>query len=118
MDPINNVCGIRQGESSSKKVMISAHLDTVFPDSTDLTIKCETDRIATPGLGDNALVVATLLTIQNFLNDNHITFPFDVCFVANSCEEGLGDLQGIKKALELFDNKPVLKSVLSKGELP
>jgi len=112
MDAINNVYGIRRGKASNKMVMISAHLDTVFPDTTDLTIKREADRIAAPGLGDNALAVATLLTIQDYLNDNHITLPFDVCFVANSCEEGLGDLQGIKKALESVEKKPEAVIVL------
>jgi len=112
MDSINNVYGIRRGKSSKKTVMISAHLDTVFPDSTDLTIRRESGRIAAPGLGDNALAVATLLMVQNYLNENHIILPFDIFFVANSCEEGLGDLQGIKKALASVDKKPEAVMVL------
>lgn len=111
-DRINNVYGFRPGTSSEKLILVTAHLDTVFPDITDLTIQRETGRIAAPGLGDNALAVSSLLTIQNFLNVNQIMLPFDICFVANSCEEGLGDLQGIKKVLEKMDKTPSVVLVL------
>jgi tripeptide aminopeptidase len=111
-DVINNVYGFRPGTSSEKLVLITAHLDTVFPDTTDLTIKREAGRIAAPGLGDNALAISSLLTIQAYLDDNKVLLPFDICFVANSCEEGLGDLQGIKKALEKMDKIPSAVLVL------
>ncbi len=80
-------------------LMLSAHLDTVFPAETDLTIRRDAarSRVAGPGLGDNSTGVAGLLTLAQLLHDT--TPPVDIWFVANSCEEGLGDLRGMRAAV-------------------
>lgn len=105
-DSINNVYGTRPGKSSDQMIMVSGHIDTVFPDHTNLNIKKENGRIYGPGLGDNALAAASIITLQNYLTDNNIILPYDLCFVANSCEEGLGDLQGIKRVFDKIEKKP------------
>jgi acetylornithine deacetylase/succinyl-diaminopimelate desuccinylase-like protein len=68
----------------------------VFPAETDLTIRRDQDRIYGPGLGDNSLGVAGLLAVLDTLQKYHIQPKSDIWFVANSREEGLGDLGGIR----------------------
>jgi acetylornithine deacetylase/succinyl-diaminopimelate desuccinylase-like protein len=79
-------------------MMISAHTDTVFDIETPLAIRREGNRVYGPGLGDNSLGVAALLTLVDVLREQHL--PADIWFVANSREEGLGDLGGMRAAHE------------------
>jgi acetylornithine deacetylase/succinyl-diaminopimelate desuccinylase-like protein len=96
-DSVYNVYGRWPGsDSAHPAVMVSAHLDTVFPAETDLTIRRDQDRIYGPGLGDNSLGVAGLLAVLDTLQKYHIQPKSDIWFVANSREEGLGDLGGIR----------------------
>jgi acetylornithine deacetylase/succinyl-diaminopimelate desuccinylase-like protein len=94
--------------TDGKPLIVSAHLDTVFPRETDLEVKRDGEMIYGPGLGDNSLGVAALFGLVWML-----TSPFpsperrggmggDVWFVANVCEEGLGDLRGMKAVVERF----------------
>ncbi|MBZ0286948.1 MAG: M20/M25/M40 family metallo-hydrolase, partial [Anaerolineae bacterium] len=92
-----NVFGLLPG-SEKPGVMISAHTDTVFDESTDLKIRRENDLIYGPGLGDNSMGVAGLLGLANSLRLLKITPARDIWFVANTREEGLGDLGGMKAA--------------------
>lgn len=95
-DTLDNVYGWLGNPYQDKVVLVSAHLDTVFPQETDLSIRHEQGRVYGPGLGDNSLGVAALLVLaQTFAK---LTLPDDVavCFVANSREEGLGNLDGIR----------------------
>jgi len=88
--------------ASAKPLIISAHLDTVFPLNTDLTATRTTGQIHGPGLGDNSLGVAALFGLLWMLRDRRIEPGGDIWFVANTCEEGLGDLRGMKAVVERF----------------
>jgi acetylornithine deacetylase/succinyl-diaminopimelate desuccinylase-like protein len=77
-------------------LLVSAHTDTVFPAGTDLTVRYENDLIYGPGLGDNSLGVAGLLAVLNTFRQYNLCPAADVWFVANSREEGLGDLGGMR----------------------
>jgi acetylornithine deacetylase/succinyl-diaminopimelate desuccinylase-like protein len=77
--------------------MISAHTDTVFPADTDLTPRHEPDRIFGPGLGDNSLGAAALLALLDTFHHHDFRPACDVWLVANSREEGLGDLGGMRQ---------------------
>ncbi len=79
-------------------VMVSAHLDTVFGSGTDLSMRRAGDRLYGPGIGDNSLAVAGLLTMLDLFGSCHIRPEADIWFVANSREEGLGNLDGIRAA--------------------
>lgn len=83
-------------------LIVSAHLDTVFPASTPLTIRHAPGRIYAPGLGDNSIGVAALLEIARLLQAEGASLPGDVWLAANSAEEGLGDLKGIKAVCARF----------------
>jgi acetylornithine deacetylase/succinyl-diaminopimelate desuccinylase-like protein len=88
-------------------LVVSAHTDTVFPHSTDLSITESPDRIAGPGIGDNSLGVAGLFGLVWLLRARGITLPGDLWLVANMGEEGLGDLAGMKQVYQRFSDQPV-----------
>jgi acetylornithine deacetylase/succinyl-diaminopimelate desuccinylase-like protein len=81
-------------------VMVSAHTDTVFSAETDLTVQREANVIYGPGLGDNSMGVSGLLGLMKWLHDKKIRPACDIWFVATSCEEGLGDLKGMRAAYD------------------
>lgn len=98
-DPIANVYGRRPGRADRPALMVSAHLDTVFPRDTDLSLRYDGDRIYGPGLGDNSTGVAGLLHLAQALQDHDLPHEGDIWFVANVGEEGLGDLRGMRAAV-------------------
>lgn len=102
-DQVGNVYAHLAGASQSvMPLVMSAHLDTVFPVEADLRVKRESERIAGPGIGDNSLGVAGLLGLAWLLRERGICLPGDLWLVANVCEEGLGDLRGMKAVVERF----------------
>ena len=98
MDELSNVFARKPGSGLASPVVFSAHLDTVFPASTRLTIRREEDRIYGPGIGDNSLGVAGLFGILELLGSHFL--PGDIWFIANVGEEGLGNLRGMKAVVE------------------
>ena len=105
VDEAGNVFGrwkVESGKSKVKPLIVSAHLDTVFPIETNLEVKREGEKIFGPGLGDNSLGVAALFGLIWSLRERNITLGGDVWFVANICEEGLGDLRGMKAVVDRF----------------
>ena len=107
-----NVYARYPGKESTHPLVISAHLDTVFPIETSLEIRREDGRIYGPGLGDNSLSVACLIAIVEDLKARKATPAQDIWLVANTGEEGLGDLKGMKKVVERFGSAPSLYLVL------
>jgi len=97
IDSVNNVYArIKGGEKHP--VVVSAHLDTVFDSSCDLSVRIEEDKIFGPGIGDNSLGVAFLLMMKHILQCMGERPEGDIILVANACEEGTGDLRGMKEA--------------------
>ncbi len=91
-----------KGESCEKALVVSAHLDTVFPLGVDLHFEREPGRILAPGIGDNSLGVAGLFGLVWALRERSLTLPGDLWLVANVGEEGLGDLRGMKSLVGRF----------------
>ena len=123
VDEIWNVYGRIPGLGDMPPVVISAHLDTVFPQSIDLKVSYVEDRIFGPGIGDNSLGVASLIGLIWHLKRrasrrgrevNHISshLPGDIWLVANVGEEGLGDLVGMRAVVDRFANRPAAYIVL------
>jgi acetylornithine deacetylase/succinyl-diaminopimelate desuccinylase-like protein len=92
----------KPGAASAKPLIISAHLDTVFPMGTDLAVTRTPGQIHGPGLGDNSLGVAALFGLLWTLRDRRLAPAGDIWFVANTGEEGLGDLRGMKAIVDRF----------------
>jgi tripeptide aminopeptidase len=102
VDRAGNVLACLPGEGSAQPLVVSAHLDTVFPAGTDLTIRRDGEKVYGPGIGDNSLGVASLFALVWELKARQTALPGDVWFVANVCEEGLGDLRGMNAVVEHF----------------
>lgn len=101
-DEIENVFARLPGGGNANPLIVSAHLDTVFPIETDLSISKKKGRIIGPGIGDNSLGVASLFGLLWLLRERNITLPGDLWLVANTCEEGLGDLRGMRTVVDHF----------------
>ena len=99
VDDTPNVYARIAGTNDGPGMMISAHLDTVFPEGTDLTSWREGDRLYGPGIGDNSMGLAGLVTLAHRLATDEQPPVCDLWFVANAGEEGLGDLKGMRHAL-------------------
>jgi len=106
MDSLGNVYARLPGKGKkARALVVSAHLDTVFPSSISLEIKREAGRVVAPGIGDNSLGVASLFGIIWSLRQRKIELKHDVWFVANVGEEGLGDLRGMRGVVERFGDR-------------
>ena len=112
IDSEGNVIGVRAGESQGVEppLLIAAHLDTVFPEGTDTTVRLRGGRYYAPGIGDDSRGLAAILTIVDVLNDSEIKTVRDIMFVGNVGEEGRGDLRGIK---QIFKDHPDIGAFLS-----
>ena len=104
IDDTGNVFARFPGTGSGKPLIVSAHLDTVFPMETNLRVARGSDVIHGPGLGDNSLGVAALFGLIWSLRERQVPLGGDIWFVANVCEEGLGDLRGMKAIVDRFGN--------------
>jgi tripeptide aminopeptidase len=101
IDELSNVRGLLEGKNHQLPgVMISAHTDTVFGAETILDIQQRDGLIYGPGIGDNSMGVAGLLGIAAILKSLNIQPESDLWFVANTREEGLGDLGGMKAVFQ------------------
>ncbi|MCA0452426.1 MAG: M20/M25/M40 family metallo-hydrolase [Chloroflexi bacterium] len=105
-DSLFNVVGLMPGKQPNLPgIMVSAHTDTVFAQEADLTIRREKDLIYGPGLGDNSVGVGGMLGLALILNKLGIQPDCDIWFVANTREEGLGDLGGMKAVFQQLQSK-------------
>ncbi len=102
VDETGNVLARLPGKGTGKPLIVSAHMDTVFPSGTDLSVKRGSELIHGPGLGDNSMGVAALFGLLWALQQRAIPLRGDIWFVANVCEEGLGDLRGMKAVVDRF----------------
>ncbi|PZP95576.1 MAG: peptidase M20 [Variovorax paradoxus] len=96
IDAEGNVVGLRKGSGNGPKLLVSAHLDTVFPAGTDVKVRQDGNKYSAPGISDNTRGLAVLLSWLKVLNDNHVQTVGDLLFVGNVGEEELGNLRGIK----------------------
>ncbi len=96
VDQAGNVLGDLPGDAPRPRLVMAAHLDTVFPDDTDVKVTRRGNILKGPGIGDNCRGLAVLIAIIRSMKQADIRTPGTVTFVANVGEEGLGDLRGMK----------------------
>jgi tripeptide aminopeptidase len=101
MDKAGNVIGVRPGAAAHPNLLFQAHLDTVFPEGTDVKVKRDGDILRAPGIGDDCRGLAMMMGVIQALNDAKVQTAGTITFAADTGEEGLGDLRGTK---ELFNN--------------
>jgi acetylornithine deacetylase/succinyl-diaminopimelate desuccinylase-like protein len=91
----------RPGAALHPHLVVSAHLDTVFPEGTNVKVRREGAVLYAPGIGDDSRGLSLLVAIARSLNEANVSTPGSITFVADVGEEGLGDLHGIKT---IFDD--------------
>jgi acetylornithine deacetylase/succinyl-diaminopimelate desuccinylase-like protein len=96
IDHEGNVLALRKGTRPGPAVVVSAHLDTVFPEGTPIKVRREGDRLHAPGVGDDSTGLATLLSMARAMNTAGVRTGRDILFVGTVGEEGLGDLRGVR----------------------
>jgi len=96
IDAEGNVTGVRRGTVGVPMICVAAHLDTVFPEGTDVTVRREGTKLFAPGIGDDTRSLAVLLAWMRAMDAAAIETRADILFVANVGEEGPGDLRGMR----------------------
>jgi tripeptide aminopeptidase len=105
-DETGNILARFPGAGLARPLIFSAHMDTVFPEAFPLTLNYTPHRVIGPGIGDNSLGLASLLLIPDLLRGSHVQPKGDVWLTATTCEEGLGNLHGIRAVAERFGSSP------------
>lgn len=104
-DRVGNVFGIRPGTGKGPKIFVSAHLDTVFPNGTDIKATIKDGKVYAPGISDDGRGLTVVLGLIRALDHAQIQTTGDIIFGATVGEEGLGDLRGVKAFFE--DHKDI-----------
>ena len=106
IDGVKNVIFPLNCEGSDEITVIAAHTDTVFPDTVSYPEFHEDDeRIYCPGVGDDTASVAALILTAKYFVENNISPRGGILFVCNSCEEGLGNLLGVKEIFKEYEGR-------------
>lgn len=110
IDAEGNVIGRWAGSGDGPLFVLSAHLDTVFPMDTDVTVREIDGRYHAPGISDDGRGLAVLLSVIETLTGSDIETAGDILFVGTVGEEGRGDLRGVKA---LFNDYPDIDAFVS-----
>lgn len=101
LDEVGNVLAYRAGTVGVRTVVLGAHLDTVFPEGTDVTVRIRGDTLFAPGIGDDTRGLIVVWTVLRALEAAGVRTEANLIFLGSVGEEGLGDLRGVK---HLFRN--------------
>ncbi len=102
IDAVNNVYVRRGKRGDGPVLLLLAHTDTVFPASTPISVRREGNILYGPGIGDNSVNVASMISIFDVLDELGRETPVDIVAVADVGEEGLGNLLGARTAVERY----------------
>ncbi len=111
-DALGNLFARLPGGDDKPPLVVSAHLDTVFPAATELELVRTEDMLCGPGIGDNSLGLAGLFGLVWGLREQGIRLPGDLWLAANVGEEGLGDLRGMRAVVDRFGGDALAYIVL------
>jgi len=100
-DDCGNVIAERRG-STSEVLLLTAHLDTVFPSGTPVKVRREKGILYAPEISDNAAGLASIVALARALNEADISTRRTIVFAADVCEEGEGNLRGVRRLVEHF----------------
>ncbi len=104
-DSAGNVVAERPGTDPGRVILVSAHLDTVFPRGTIVTVRREGTKLLAPGVGDNGAGLAALIALARALEAGEIRTGATIVFAANTGEEGEGNLRGIRQLIETYRDR-------------
>jgi tripeptide aminopeptidase len=109
-DKTGDVIGLLRGISDKEMVVLSAHLDTVFPPGTEVKVHREKSRMTAPGISDNGAGLAALVAVARAIHEARIQPQRSILFVANVGEEGEGNLRGMRAVVDAYRDR--LKAVI------
>lgn len=96
IDKEGNVLGERPGTNPDQVLILSAHLDTVFPEGVDTTVKRDGNVLIAPGIGDDSRGLAVMWAVARALQETKLQTEGTIIFVGTVGEEGEGDLRGVR----------------------
>jgi tripeptide aminopeptidase len=105
IDKTGNVIGELHGTSDKEIVVLSAHLDTVFPPDTDVKVRRGAERMSAPGISDNGTGLAALVAIARAVYEARVKPQRTILFVADVGEEGEGNLRGMRALVDAYRSK-------------
>ncbi|MEZ4588792.1 MAG: M20/M25/M40 family metallo-hydrolase [Gemmatimonadales bacterium] len=100
VDAVGNVIALRKGAGDGPRVVVSAHLDTVFPEGTNVSVTVAGTRLSGPGIGDDCRGLAVLLAVARVLSRSGVATQGDLLLVGTVGEEGPGNLRGVRHLFE------------------
>lgn len=110
IDDLHDVTARIPGEDSSRTLLVAAHIDTVFPRGTNLSVRREDDTLHAPAVGDNTVAVASVAMLRKAFEELGVTPAIDIVITGNVGEEGLGDLRGMRAVV---DNLPDIAGAIA-----
>jgi tripeptide aminopeptidase len=108
MDKVGNVYGFRKGTGGGPLLVVTGHLDTVFPVGTNVKVKRDGDRLSAPGIADDTASLAMILSFIRAMDEAKIATKSDIVFMGDVGEEGQGDLRGMRY---LFSDSPLANQI-------
>jgi acetylornithine deacetylase/succinyl-diaminopimelate desuccinylase-like protein len=108
IDEVGNVVARRRGTGIGRTIAIAGHMDTVFPEGTDVSVKQRGDTLFAPGVGDDTRGLMVVLTVLRAMQETGLRTEADLLFIGTVGEEGLGDLRGVKNLFK--EGSPTIDS--------
>jgi len=105
IDEAKNVLYPINCEGRDDIVLFLAHTDTVFPDTEPMPFTKDAEQLYSPGVGDDTACLAVLLMIAKYVTSRGLKPDCGILIAANSCEEGLGNLKGIRQIMKEYDGR-------------
>lgn len=105
IDDALNVVFPYECEGKNQISVIMAHTDTVFPDMEPFSVVYDGNKMCCPGVGDDTTNLAMLLMVIQYVLEHHLHSECGVLFVANSGEEGLGNLKGCRQIMKDYEGR-------------
>jgi len=96
IDSVGNVVALRRGAKRTRTIALAGHMDTVFPEGTDVRVRQHGDTLFAPGIADNTRGLIALLQVMRAMVNARIRADADILVIGTVGEEGLGDLRGAK----------------------
>ncbi len=115
IDAEGNVLGLYRGSGAAggPVIVLAAHLDTVFPEETNVKVRRDGTRLYAPGIGDDTRSLAVIAAYARAMKANAIRTRSDILFVGNVGEEGPGDLRGVRYLFTKGKYKGRVKAFMS-----
>jgi tripeptide aminopeptidase len=111
IDDLGNVIALRRGQEGGSTLALTGHLDTVFPEGTDVRVREHGDTLYAPGIGDDTRGLVAVLGVLRALEAGRVETRDNVLFIGTLGEEGLGDLRGVKHLFR--DGGPKIDAFIS-----